>query len=164
VRAHTRIFKSDHDRAITAGGMTGLVVYLSILRIHSDAPPEEKKSFRAGAARIARHAGCSTKTAKRMLPILESEGLITILSGKRKDRQSDHEENRITLKGSAGDAQSNTSEGRDSQTLESRDSQALGRDSENGLKGPRKKKPSEGGKENAPAERTSREKFLPLCI
>lgn len=116
---YTRVFKADHDHAISAGGLTALAVYIGLLRIHSDAPPGEKDSFRAGASRIARHAGCSTKTAQRILPKLAAEGLITIVSGRRKNRESDHEENRITLRGVAGRANGKDSESisRDSQTL-----------------------------------------------
>jgi DNA-binding MarR family transcriptional regulator len=126
---YTRIFKADHDLAISAGGLTALAVYIGLLRIHSDAPPGEKESFRAGAARIARHAGTSSRTVKRILPKLAAEGLITVVSGRRKDRISDHEENRIKLQGVAGRSLG-------------RDSESLGRDSECGLNGPRKKKTS----------------------
>jgi len=133
---YTCIFKADHDLAISVGGLTALAVYIGLLRIHSDAPPGEKESFRAGAARIARHAGCSTKTAKRILPKLAAEGLITIVSGRRKDRESDHEENRITLRGVAGRAN-----GKDSESL-GRDPKTPGRDREIGLKVPRIKKTS----------------------
>jgi len=133
--AYTRIFKSDHDRAVTAGGLTALGVYLALCRIHSDAAPEEKDSFRAGAARIARHAGVSTKTAKRMLPILARENLITILSGRRKDRTGDNEENRITLQGGAGLAKG-------------RDSQSPGRDFQSAQNVPRIKKASKEAKRN----------------
>ena len=102
-RPFTRIFKADHDKALEAGPLA-LLVYLALCRIHSDAPPEEKGCFRAGAARIARHCGLSRRAIQPRLRLLEKEQLITILSGRRKDRTSDHEENRITLKGSAGDA------------------------------------------------------------
>jgi len=132
-KPYSRVFKADHDRAVAVGGLTALAVYTGILRVHSDAPPEEKHSFRAGAARVARHAGCSTKSVKRMLPLLASEGLISIVSGRRKDRESDHEENRITLKGVVGDVMS-------------RDAESLGRDRKVGLKVPRKKKDPKGSK------------------
>lgn len=102
-RPFTRIFKADHDKALESGPLA-LLVYLALCRIHSDAPPEEKGCFRAGAARIARHCGLSRRAIQPRLRLLEKEQLITILSGRRKDRESDHEENRITLKGSAGDA------------------------------------------------------------
>jgi hypothetical protein len=102
-RPFTRIFKTDHDKALEAGPLA-LLVYLALCRIHSDAPPDEKGCFRAGAARIARHCGLSRRAIQPRLRLLEKEQLITILSGRRKDRESDHEENRITLRGSAGDA------------------------------------------------------------
>ena len=102
-RPFTRIFKADHDKALEVDSLA-LLVYFALCRIHSDAPPEEKGCFRAGAARIARHCGLSRRAIQPRLRLLEKEQLITILSGRRKDRESDHEENRITLKGSAGDA------------------------------------------------------------
>lgn len=102
-RPFTRIFKADHDKALESGSLT-LLVYLALCRIHSDAPPEEKRSFRAGAARIARHCGLSRRAIQPRLKQLQADGLISVLSGRRKDRESDHEENRITLKGSADDA------------------------------------------------------------
>jgi hypothetical protein len=102
-RPFTRIFKADHDKALETDSL-GLLVYLALCRIQSDAPPEEKGSFRAGAARIARHCGLSRRAIQERVRRLAGEGLITIISGRRKDRESDHEENRITLKGSAGDA------------------------------------------------------------
>jgi len=121
-RPFTRIFKADHDKAL-AVDPSALLVYLALCRIHSDAPPEEKGSFRAGAGRIARHCGLGRRTIQRWLPRLRDEGLIEVISGRRKDRESDHEENRITLKGSAADA--------------------LGSATESGLKGARKKKLSQ---------------------
>jgi hypothetical protein len=120
-RAFSRIFKADHDKAL-AVDPSALLVYLALCRIHSDAPPEEKGSFRAGAGRIARHCGLGRRTIQRWLPRLRDEGLIEVISGRRKDRESDHEENRITLKGSAADA--------------------LGSATESGLKGARRKKDS----------------------
>lgn len=102
-RPFTRIFKADHDKALEVDSLS-LLVYLALCRIHSDAPPEEKGCFRAGAARIARHCGLSRRAIQQRLRLLEKEQLITILSGRRKDRESDHEENRITLRCSAGDA------------------------------------------------------------
>ncbi len=99
--AYTRIFKADHDKAITAGGLAALGVYLALCRIHSDAPPDEKHSFKAGAGRIKRHCHLSVRSIKTYLPVLEREGLIAIKSGVNKDRTSDHEENKITLLGSA---------------------------------------------------------------
>jgi hypothetical protein len=98
----TRIFKDDHDKAVAAGSMA-LLVYLALCRIQSDALPEEKECFRAGAARIGRQCGLSRRTVQTWLHRLAGEGLVEIVSGRRKDRESDHEENRITLKGSAGD-------------------------------------------------------------
>jgi DNA-binding MarR family transcriptional regulator len=102
-RPFTRIFKADHDKALEADSLA-LLVYLALCRIHSDAPPEEKGCFRAGAARIARHCGLSRRAIQERVRRLADEGLIHVVSGRRKDRESDHEENRITLKGSAGDA------------------------------------------------------------
>jgi hypothetical protein len=102
-RPFTRVFKADHDKALETDSL-GLLVYLALCRIQSDAPPEDKGSFRAGAARIARHCGLSRRAIQERLHRLAQEGLLEVKSGRRKDRESDHEENRITLKGSAGDA------------------------------------------------------------
>jgi hypothetical protein len=103
MRPYTRIFKADHDKALECGSVS-LLVYFALCRIHSDAPPEEKDSFKAGNARIRKHSGLSRRAIQDSLPRLATEGLIEIKSGRRKDRKSDHEENRITLKGSAWDA------------------------------------------------------------
>jgi hypothetical protein len=97
------LFKADHDKALECDSVS-LLVYVALLRIHSDAPPEEKNCFRAGVARIKRHCGLSRRAIQDRLPRLAAEGLIEIKSGRREDRTSDHEENRITLKGSAPDA------------------------------------------------------------
>jgi hypothetical protein len=102
-RPFTRIFKADHDKALEADPLA-LLVYVALCRIQSDAPPEEKASFRAGAARIARHCGLSRRAIQERLRRLQRDGLIVVLSGRRENRESDHEENRITLKGRAGDA------------------------------------------------------------
>jgi len=108
------------------GGVNALAVYCALCRIRSDAAPEDKDSFPAGAARVARHCGLSTRTVKRTLPILAREGLIVILSGVRHDRRGDHEENKITMAGS--------------------DSLALGRDYESVPVGTRIKKGSKDPK------------------
>jgi hypothetical protein len=102
-KPYTRVFKADHDKALECDSVS-LLVYLALCRIHSDAPPEEKDSFKAGVARIAKHSGLSRRAIQERLPRLAAEGLIEIKSGRRADRKSDHEENRITLKGSAPDA------------------------------------------------------------
>ena len=103
MKPYTRVFKADHDKALECGSVS-LLVYFALCRIHSDAPPEEKDSFKAGNARIRKHSGLSRRAIQDSLPRLATEGLIEIKSGRRKDRESDHEENRITLKGSASDA------------------------------------------------------------
>ncbi len=103
MKPYTRIFKSDHDKALELGA-TCLLTYLALCRIHSDAPPEEKELFRGGAARIMRHSGLSRRAVQESVKRLAAEGLITIKSGCRKDRKTDHEENQITLKGSASGA------------------------------------------------------------
>lgn len=126
-RPFTRIFKDDHDKALTLGH-TALLVYAAILRVHSDAPVEAKAQFPAGAARIARHCGLSTRQVKRNLPQLADEKLIGIKSGRRADRKGKNEENLITLLGVAGQVMS-----RDSQSPEV----GTGKSVQNG---PRKKK------------------------
>jgi len=98
---HTRIYKTDHDKAITAGGTASLVVYLALCRIHSDAKPEEKDSFQAGAGRIKRHCGLSVRHIKTQLRILEKEGLIRIKNGTKKNPHDEWSENEVTLLGSA---------------------------------------------------------------
>jgi hypothetical protein len=99
-KPYSRIFKADHDKALECDPLS-LLVYLALCRIHSDAPPEEKDSFRAGAARIARFCGLSRGAIQERVKRLAAEGLIKVKSGRREDRKTDHEENRITLKGSA---------------------------------------------------------------
>jgi hypothetical protein len=103
VKPYTRIFKADHDKALELGS-TCLMVFLALCRIQSDAPPEKKGLFQAGAARIMRHCGLSRRAVQDGMKRLAAEGLIEIKSGRRKDRKTDHEENQITLKGSAQDA------------------------------------------------------------
>jgi hypothetical protein len=102
---HTRIGKAEHDKILAALGPGALAVYVGICRIHSDAKAEEKPLFRAGARRIARHSGMSIRSVKHYLPKLALEGLLTIKSGRNAGRKSDHEENRISLLGSATIAQ-----------------------------------------------------------
>ena len=103
MKAYTRIFKADHDKALELGS-TCLMVFLALCRIQSDAPPEKKGLFQAGAARIMRHCGLSRRAVQDGMKRLAAEGLIEIKSGRRKDGKTDHEENQITLKGSAQDA------------------------------------------------------------
>lgn len=103
MRPFVQIFKTEWSKALECDSVS-LMVYLALCHIHSDAPPEEKGCFRAGAARIAKHCGLSRRAIQERLPRLAAEGLIGIKSGRRKDRESDHEENRITLKGSASGA------------------------------------------------------------
>jgi hypothetical protein len=135
MRPYTRLFKAEHDKALECDSVS-LLVYLALCRIHSDAPPEEKDCFKAGVARIRRHSGLSRRAIQERLPRLAAEGLIEIKSGRRADRKSDHEENRITLKGSAPDA--------------------LGSARKAGMRCARKKKPSKGGKEKTrPAGRSA---------
>ena len=99
MRPFVQVFKSEWSKALECDSVS-LLVYLALCHIRSDAPPEEKDSFKAGAARIARFCGLSRSAIQERLPRLAAEGLIEIKSGRRKDRESDHEENRITLKGS----------------------------------------------------------------
>ena len=103
VRPFVQIFKTDWSKALECDSLS-LMVYNALCHIHSDAPPEEKGCFRAGAARIAKHCGLSRRAIQERLPRLAAEGLIEIKSGRREDRESDHEENRITLKSSASSA------------------------------------------------------------
>ena len=100
---YTRVFKADHDKALELGS-TCLLTFLALCRIQSDAPPEKKELFQAGAARIMRHCGLSRRAVQESVKRLAAEGLIAIKSGCRKDRKSDHEENQITIKGSASGA------------------------------------------------------------
>jgi hypothetical protein len=102
---HTRIVKDAHDKALTALGTQGLAVYVALCRIQSDARAEEKSLFAAGAQRIARHCGLSVRCIRYYLPKLAVLGLISIKSGRNAGRKSDHEENRISLLGSAALAQ-----------------------------------------------------------
>ena len=128
MRPFVQVFKSEWSKALECDSVS-LLVYLALCHIRSDAPPEEKDSFKAGAARIARFCGLSRTAIQERLPRLAAEGLIEIKSGRRKDRESDHEENRITLKGSAPDA--------------------LGSAPQVGMRCARKKKPPKGGKKES---------------
>ena len=103
MRAYTRIFKADHDKALELGP-TCLLIFLALCRIQSDAPPEKKGLFQAGAARVMRHCGLSRRAVQEGMKQLAAEGIIEIKSGRRKDRKTDHEENQITLLCSAQDA------------------------------------------------------------
>lgn len=100
MRPFVQVFKTEWSKALECDSIS-LLVYLALCHIRSDTPPEEKGCFKAGAARIAKHCGLSRRAIQERLPRLAAEGLIEIKSGRRADRKSDHEENRITLKGSA---------------------------------------------------------------
>ncbi len=103
MKPYSRVFKADHDKALELGS-TCLLTFLALCRIQSDAAPDKKDLFQAGAARIMRHCGLSRRAVQECVKRLAAEGLIAIKSGRRKDRESDHEENQITLKGSASGA------------------------------------------------------------
>lgn len=98
-RPFSVIQKSAHDKALELGS-TGLLVYVAICRLQSDARPDEKDSFPAGAARIAKHCGLSKRCVKGYLPLLVEEKLIELTSGSKTDTRNYNEENRITLLGS----------------------------------------------------------------
>ena len=109
---HTRISKAQHDAVLTALGTPGLAVYVALCRIQSDAKQDEKHLFQAGAKRIARHCGLSVRSIRAYLPQLVEMGAIKLQSGRHAGRKSDHEENKVSLigsaafaQGSAGDAQ-----------------------------------------------------------
>ena len=80
------------------------VVHLALYRIQSDAKPKDKELFRAGAGRVARYCRLSRRTIQDKMKKLEEAGLIRIKSGRRANRDSDQEENQVTLITSAGDA------------------------------------------------------------
>ena len=73
------------------------VVLLALYRIQSDAKPEEKELFRAGAKRIETYCGLKRATIQRKMKKLEGAGLIRIKSGRRADRTADQEANQVTL-------------------------------------------------------------------
>ena len=135
VRPFVQVFKTEWSKALECDSVS-LMVYLALCHIHSDAKPEEKSCFRAGAARIAKHCGLSRRAIQERLPRLAAEGLIKIKSGRRKDRKNDHEENQITLLCSAQDA--------------------LGSARKDGMRCARKKKDPKGSKkEDRPAGRSA---------
>lgn len=82
--------------AVAVAGSTGFAIFAAILRIQSDSI-EKKDFFPAGAARIARLAGCSISTAKRIVPKLAAAGLISVTSGKRVEGTPRQEENKIQI-------------------------------------------------------------------
>jgi hypothetical protein len=88
--------KSDHDKALL-NGPTALLVFVALCRLQSDARPDEKSSFPAGAAAIAKHSGLTARCVKKHLPRLVAQGLIAIQSGRKIDGQKYNEENRFTL-------------------------------------------------------------------
>lgn len=96
MRPHTRIFKKQHDLAVATAGSLGLAVYTALARLRSDCR-KDKELFPAGAALIARLAGCSTRSVKRVIPQLADAGLITITSGRRIEGEKKQELNRYTL-------------------------------------------------------------------
>lgn len=98
-RPFSVIQKSAHDKALELGS-TGLLVYVALCRLQSDARPDEKDNFQAGAARIAKHCGLSKRCVKGYLPLLVEEKLIDLTSGGKTDTRNHNEENRITLLGS----------------------------------------------------------------
>lgn len=98
-RPFSVIQKSEHDKALELGS-TGLLVYVALCRLQSDARPDEKDNFPAGAARIAKHCGLSSRCVKDYLPLLANEGIIEVTSGCKTDTRNYNEENRITLLGS----------------------------------------------------------------
>jgi len=95
-RPHTRVFKDQHDIAVATAGATGLAVYVAICRIRSDCM-DSKDCFKAGSLRIARLAGCSASTAKRLVPKLAAAGLFKVRSGRRIPKEKRQEENQISL-------------------------------------------------------------------
>lgn len=99
-RPFSVIQKSEHDKALALGS-TGLLVYVALCRLQSDARPDEKNCFPAGAARIAKHCGLSSRCVKDYLPKLAAEGIIEIESGCKTGTRNYNEENKITLFGSA---------------------------------------------------------------
>ncbi len=99
-RPFSVIQKSEHDKALALGS-TGLLVYVALCRLQSDARPDEKDCFPAGAARIGKHCGLSSRCVKDYLPKLAAEGIIEIESGCKTGTRNYNEENRITLFGSA---------------------------------------------------------------
>ena len=98
-RPFSVIQKAAHDKALELGS-TGLLVYVGLCRLQSDARPDEKDNFPAGAARIAKHCGLSSRCVKDYLPLLAKEGIIEITSGCKTDTRNYNEENKITLLGS----------------------------------------------------------------
>jgi len=106
-RPYTRLFKREHDKAL-ALGRTGLLVYVALCRLQSDARPEDKEAFRAGASRVASLCGLSTRSVQDVLPRLAAEGLITVHGGIQKY----YEENKVTLLGNATAAAGNANDAR----------------------------------------------------
>jgi hypothetical protein len=95
-RPYSRLMKYDHDKALL-NGPTALLVFVALCRLHSDARPDEKSSFPAGAAAIAKHSGLTARCVKKHLPRLVDLGLVAIQSGRKIDGQKYNEENRFTL-------------------------------------------------------------------
>lgn len=110
---HSRISKAQHDKILTALGTPGLAVYVALCRIQSDAKADEKHLFDAGAKRISRHCGLSVRSIRTYLPQLVELGAIKLQSGRNAGRKSDHEENKVSLMGSAAFAQGSAGDAQD---------------------------------------------------
>ena len=97
-RPYSRLMKYEHDKVLLHGA-SALLVYVGLCRLHSDARPDEKNEFPAGAAAIAKHCGLTSRCVKKYLPLLAKDGLIAIKSGRKIDGKHQNEENRFTLLG-----------------------------------------------------------------
>ena len=73
------------------------MLLVALYEIQSDAKPKDKELFRAGAGRIAKYCGLSRSLIQRRMKKLAEVGLIRVKSGRRANRDSDQEENQITL-------------------------------------------------------------------
>lgn len=70
------------ERAVKAGGATGLAVYVGLCACESKSPVRFKNAFRASAQNISHECGLSSRTVERMLPLLVRAGLISMVSGR----------------------------------------------------------------------------------
>jgi hypothetical protein len=95
-RPYSRLTKSDHDTALL-NGWAALLVLVALCRLQSDAKPDEKHCFPAGAAAISKHCGLTARAVKKYIPKLAAQGLIAITSGRQIAGQKHYEENRYTL-------------------------------------------------------------------
>ncbi len=89
--------KDAHERALQAAGTNGLVAYIALCRLESNAPEQFKQSFSASRDNIAHYSGLSARTVANILPVLVKARIISIQSGRHAGPQRSHQANKFTI-------------------------------------------------------------------